>query len=211
MRRFLYFVVTAGLVAATVVALASASRTAPRAASATGESANAYLPKGMKPVVNDWNIRVVIANSTLFSQLKQINTSNVGGLKVAWQGSYRAPGVTQLAAERSDVLSERSDVPGADRGCGRDQPGRRDCRVGVQGRRERHASRGDLAERPASRGISYSAKHDYVYVGQMDGSIAALRAKTGAPVWTAQVVGAGSYGSATAQESQPFTHVLRRW
>ena len=55
MRRFLYFVVTAGLVAATVVALASASRTAPRAASAAGEGANAYLPKGMKPLVNDWN------------------------------------------------------------------------------------------------------------------------------------------------------------
>ena len=87
MRRFLYFVVTAGLIAATTVALASASRTAPRKAVATGESANAYLPKGTPPLVNDWIHPGGDASSTLFSQLKEINSSNVGGLKVVWNGS----------------------------------------------------------------------------------------------------------------------------
>src|SRR6187401_1392517 len=80
MRRLLYFVVTAGLVAATAVALASASRTAPRSASATGESANAYLPKGTKPLMNDWNLPGGDQASTLYSQLKEINSNNVGGL-----------------------------------------------------------------------------------------------------------------------------------
>src|SRR5205085_2591235 len=86
MRKLLYFVVATGLVAATAVALASASRTAPRA---TGESANAYLPKGTAPMVNDWTHPGGDAASTLFSQLKEINSSNVGGLKVVWNGSYR--------------------------------------------------------------------------------------------------------------------------
>ena len=48
-----------------------------------------------------------------------------------------------------------------------------------------------------SRGIAYNAKHDLVYMGQKDGSIVALKAKTGAPVWTAQTSGVGTYGSAT--------------
>src|SRR6185295_11554238 len=43
------------------------------------------------------------------------------------------------------------------------------------------------------------------YAGQNDGSVVALKAKTGAPVWTAQVSGAGTFGSATGAESQPFT------
>jgi quinohemoprotein ethanol dehydrogenase len=44
-----------------------------------------------------------------------------------------------------------------------------------------------------------------VYSGQQDGSIVALNAKTGAPVWTTSVIGAGTYGDATGAESEPFT------
>src|SRR5216110_3038268 len=93
MRKLLYFVVTAGLVAATTVALASASRTAPTKASATPaqESANAYLPKGETPAADNWNWSGGDAADTGFSQLKQITSANVGSLKVAWNGSYTAP------------------------------------------------------------------------------------------------------------------------
>ena len=58
MRRLMYFVVAAGLVAATTVALASASRTAHRksAASPAGESANAYLPAGEAPLTDNWTL-----------------------------------------------------------------------------------------------------------------------------------------------------------
>src|SRR5258707_365412 len=94
MRKLLYFVVAAGLVAATAVALASASRTTPRKSVATGESANAYRPKGTAPMVNDWTHPGGDAASTLFSQLKEINSSNVNGLKVVWNGSYRAATAT---------------------------------------------------------------------------------------------------------------------
>ena len=96
MRKLLYFVVTAGLVAATTVALASASSTAPRKASATPaqETANAYLPKGVAPAVNNWLARGGdIANSG-FSQLKQITSANVAGLKNVWNASFSPPTVT---------------------------------------------------------------------------------------------------------------------
>ena len=51
----------------------------------------------------------------------------------------------------------------------------------------------------------YSTKLNMVYSGQQDGSIVALNAKTGAPVWTTSVIGAGTYGDATGAESEPFT------
>src|SRR5580765_2416297 len=91
MRKLLYFAVAVGLVAATTVALASASRTAPRKAVATGESANAYLPKGVAASGDNWNWSGGDAADTGYSQLKEINSSNVGSLKVAWNGSFAPP------------------------------------------------------------------------------------------------------------------------
>src|SRR6202035_4927549 len=44
-----------------------------------------------------------------------------------------------------------------------------------------------------------------IFDGQQDGSIAALNAKTGAPVWTTSVIGAGTYGDVTRAESAPYT------
>ena len=79
--------------AATTVALASASRTAPRKAAASpgAESANAYLPTGETPAADNWSWTGGDESDTGFSQLKQINSSNVGGLKVVWNGSYSDP------------------------------------------------------------------------------------------------------------------------
>ena len=57
--------------------------------------------------------------------------------------------------------------------------------------------RGSTTQHVAARAISYFPKTDMVYTGQEDGSVVALKAKTGAPVWTAQVSGAGTYGAAT--------------
>src|SRR6266700_4081916 len=102
MRKLLYFVVTAGIVAATTVALASASRTAPHATPA-GEAANAYLPTGTKPLTDDWTLPGGDTASTLFSQLKQINSSNVGSLKVVWNGSYRAPAANTAQFQQAPI------------------------------------------------------------------------------------------------------------
>src|SRR5437763_259024 len=62
--------------------------------------------------------------------------------------------------------------------------------------------RGATTQHANLRGISFSPKLDYLFVGQEDGSIAALKGKTGAPIWTAQVSGAGTYGASTGAESQ---------
>src|SRR5207247_2442882 len=56
-----------------------------------------------------------------------------------------------------------------------------------------------------SRSEAYNPVDNYVYTGQQDGSIVALNAKTGAAIWTAQVAGVGTYGSATHSESNPYT------
>src|SRR5438034_1167589 len=105
MGKLLYFVVAAGLVAATAVALASASRTAPTKASATPgqESANAYLPKGETPAADNWNWSGGDAADTGFSQLKQINSTNVGSLKVAWNGSYAAAAANTAQFQQAPI------------------------------------------------------------------------------------------------------------
>jgi len=205
MRRFLYFVVTVGLVAATAVALASASRTAPRAASATGESANAYLPKGNAPAVNDWVFPGGDQNATLYSQLKQINSNNVGSLKVAWQGSYRAPGVNNSLQNAPICCPSGLMIMVVSAGAVGINPGDGTVAWEYKGAPYESYRGATTINDPAPRGFAYNAKLDLVYTGQQDGSLVALKAKTGAPAWTAQVVGAGSYGSATAGESQPFS------
>ena len=56
-----------------------------------------------------------------------------------------------------------------------------------------------------TRTTSYSPQLNYIFAGQQDGSIVALDAKTGHPVWTTSVIGAGTYGDVTGAESAPFT------
>lgn len=201
MRKLLYFVVATGFVAATAVALASASRTAPRA---TGESANAYLPKGTQPMVNDWIHPGGDAASTLFSQLKEINSSNVGGLKVVWNGSYRAPAAGGALQQAPMCCPDNLMYQIVTAGVVGINPG--DGTVAWEYKGTAYDTvRGATTTHTAARGISWSPKLDYLFAGQNDGSVVALHAKTGAPVWTAQVSGAGTYGSATGAESQPFT------
>jgi len=203
----MYFVVAAGLVAATTVALASASRTAGSKglASPAGESANAYLPAGEAPMTDNWSLPGGDTSSTLFSQLKQINSSNVGSLKVAWNGSYGPAGgggsYQQQPICCPDGLMYLTQLTGMVA----IKPGDGTVAWQYQGVLY-NTVRGATTQlsRPA-RTASYDPKTDYVYVGQQDGSVVALKAKTGTPVWTAQVSGAGTYGSATSAISPMFT------
>ena len=109
MRKLLYLVVTAGVMATTLVALASAAGNG--ASRASAEAANAYLPAGVKPAINDWSLPGGDSASTLFSQLKEINSTNVGSLKVVWNGSLQPPAARRPAAAGADLLPERPDVP----------------------------------------------------------------------------------------------------
>ena len=93
MRRLLFLIVAMGLVGATVVALATASRTA-RAVSPSAETAWPWEPKGSIPAGtadNNWEHGKGDLADSQFSYLKQIDTSNVAGLKVAWNANLAAP------------------------------------------------------------------------------------------------------------------------
>ena len=206
MRKMLYFVVAAGLVAATTVALASASRTAThKVVASPGEGASAYLPAGEAPLTDNWSLPGGDTSSTLFSQLKQINSSNVGSLKVVWNGSYRAPAAAGSLQQAPICCPDGLMYQDVTAGMVAINPG--DGTVAWEYAGVKYDTvRGSTTIHTAARGISYDPKTDYVYVGQNDGSVVALKAKTGAPVWTAQVSGAGTYGSATGAESQPFTN-----
>jgi putative pyrroloquinoline-quinone binding quinoprotein len=204
MRKLSYFVVAAGLVAATTVALASASRTAPRVSPA-GESATAYLPAGETPAADNWNWSGGDAADTGFSQLKQINSSNVMSLKVAWNGSYAAPGAATGQFQQQPICCPDNlmYVP-VTAGVVSINPGDGSVAWEYAGVKY-NTIRGSTTQVRPGRTVSYSPKQDYIFAGQNDGSVVALKAKTGAPVWTAQVSGAGTYGSATSSISQPFT------
>src|SRR5438034_5067218 len=80
------FIVAAGLLAATTVALASAAK-----APAPKEGANFYLPAGVTPAGNDWPEPYGETSNTMYSTLTQINTSNVSTLRQVWQDQFPGP------------------------------------------------------------------------------------------------------------------------
>src|SRR5207249_2816270 len=91
MHRFLFIVVATALLAAATVALASASSTAAGKKAAPTPEGVGYLPQGVTPCGNDWPMAACDLSSTAFSNLTQINKSNVAKLKVAWQISLEKP------------------------------------------------------------------------------------------------------------------------
>src|SRR5438093_11445230 len=96
MRRLLFLFVATGLAAVTVVALATASRSAGTAGavSPSAETAWPWEPKGSIPAGtadNNWEHGKGDLADSQFSYLKQINTSNVANLKVAGTQNLAAP------------------------------------------------------------------------------------------------------------------------
>src|SRR5215471_10132056 len=88
MRRVLFvsFVTTAFLVV-TATSLASSGTSRANKISPSAESTS-YLPTGVVPCGNDWPVNDCDLAGTDFSPLTQINKTNVGQLKVAWQTSF---------------------------------------------------------------------------------------------------------------------------
>src|SRR5438477_11161913 len=87
-KKFLLIAAATGLLAATTVALASASRAISHKATVSPEAANAYLPLGVAPAGNDWISPGGEITNTGYSTLKQINTGNVANLKMVWQDTF---------------------------------------------------------------------------------------------------------------------------
>ena len=140
MRRTGGLIALVVLSAMVVVALASASANGPRLSPAK-ERAYPWLPSGVTPAGPDWPQTHGDISNARFSTLKQINTSNVGSLKLALAGDLRQAGErVELQPEHPDLLEpadgrdrrgqepaarERDDVPRRRRRDARPRPDER--------------------------------------------------------------------------------------
>jgi outer membrane protein assembly factor BamB len=210
-RRLLIPLALTGLAAAVLVALASASGTT-KHVTPSAETANAYLQQGDKPCVNDWMTYGCDIGGTNFSQLKQINKSNVSQLKVAWDQGYSIPQytgpvqVTPLCCANGLMY-----VPAANSDLAVN-PATGEVVWKYDGAKYDTTSGGPTSTKlqAISRTIAYDPIDNYIFAGQQDSSLVALDAKTGRPVWSVQVAGAGAgtYGTSTGSESEPFAYYV---
>jgi glucose dehydrogenase len=215
MRRLMFLVVAAGLFAVTLVALATASHAAQRAAkiTPTAEAVYPWLAPGVTPAGttdNNWAFPNGDLMNTDYSMLKQINTSNVGNLKLAWQKSFFGPNFAGLTEGAPIVVSgANKNLPldtgtmflSAAKGAVALDPVTGNILWKYVGpNRDANTEYVQLA--PSARAVSFGK--GLLFVGQQDGSIVALNGKTGAPIWTAQVSGAGTFAGHVSLSS-PFT------
>jgi len=208
MHRTLLLLVATGLIAATSVGLASASRTAPTKSNVapSAEGVN-YLPAGVAPCTDNWLAPGCDISNTAYSQLKQLTTKNVSGLKMAWQASFNGPTFTGTEQSQPICCANNMMYQTTRTGFVALDPLTGKTIWSYQGVAS-NTARVDSATPvliTGARSEAYDSIHNYVFTGQQDGSIVALNAKSGAPIWTAQVAGTGTYGSATHSESNPYT------
>lgn len=212
MRRLLFLAVATGLAAVTVVALASASQSAQRKSS-VAENPYSWLPAGISgdlgPAVTDFPQGGADIANTRFSLAKQINTGNVKNLKIAWETSWPVGNQTLESMEQQAIVVS---------GKGKNLP----LESGTMfiatflGMRAMDPTNGKILwdyVGPPQTGTGLAGRPDrtesfgkgLVFVGQQDRSVVALNAKTGAPVWTAQVQSAGIYPGLTGYNAEFVT------
>jgi quinohemoprotein ethanol dehydrogenase len=200
MRRSLLLAIATALVAVTVVAVASASRTTAKVS---------WLPQTVTPAGANWLSGEGDISNSRFSTLSQINAGNVANLHVVWNAQWNPTNIAfspegQPICCANDLMVQTfiQGVVGVKPDTGETvwkYNGPESAQLTAQGQRLRNDN---------ARTQSYSPGLNMVYSGQQDGSIVALNAKTGAPVWTTSVIGAGTYGDATQAESEPFTQYM---
>src|SRR5579862_6895232 len=214
MRRLLFLVVATGLAAATVVALASASHTA-RSVSPSAEAAWPWEPNGSIPAGttdNNWEHGKGDLADSQFSYLKQINTSNVANLKVAWTQNLAAPdysgGIQGSPIVVSGANKNIPDAAGTMFVAANKGVTALDAATGKilwsyigpnPKPKEGSAPTPQLQYGNTTKAFSYC--DGQIGVGQQDGSITALNAKTGAPLWTNQVSAVSEFVGHTGQTS----------
>jgi glucose dehydrogenase len=204
MRKLTFLVVATGLAAATIVALASASHNA-NSISPSAEVAWPWEPAGSIPAGtadNNWAYPKGDLAASQFSYLKQINTSNVSNLKLAWQTSLAGADYSGTIEGAPIVVSGKGkNLPlesgtmflSADSGLVALNPSTGAILWKYRGPTNANGTWGSFGN--SSRTESFG--NGQVYVGQQDGSIVAVNAKTGAPVWTYQVSAAGTFAGHT--------------
>jgi quinohemoprotein ethanol dehydrogenase len=219
-RRLILLIVSAGLVAAVLVALATASRTAGAAPSVSpsAETAWPWEPQGSipaGPADNNWEHGKADLADSQFSYWKQINTSNVANLKVAWTQHLAAPDYAGPIQGSPIVVSGKNkNIPlesgtmyvAADAGVVALDPTNGKILWKYKGPPPKPNAPGGT---PAPQLVFGNTTKYFTYcngaitTGQQDGSIAALNAKTGAPLWTNQVSAVAEFAGHTGQTSPP--------
>jgi glucose dehydrogenase len=215
MRRLLFLILATGLTAATVVALASASHSA-GSISPSAEVAWPWEPKGSIPAGtsnNNWEQGKGDHAGSQFSYLKQINTSNVANLKVAWTQNLAPPYYTGgIQGSPIVVTGKGKNLPlesgtmfvSADKGIVALDPTNGKILWKYVGPPPKPNSPGGTAAAQLQYGNttkSIGFCDGKVTTGQQDGSIAAINAKTGAPLWSNQVSAVAEFAGHTGQTS----------
>jgi glucose dehydrogenase len=214
MRKFLFVVTATALLAAAIVALASASSTASGKKSATNPEGAGYLPAGVAPCGTDWPNYACDSSGTAYSTLTQLTPSNVGKLKMVWQDSLEGPNFTTWPAQNQPIV-----VSGAGKNLPLDS-GTMFIATNT-GMKALDPTNGNIlwtyqgplidpVTRVAGRSFVRTTRDEaygkgMVFVGQQDRSIVALNAKTGAPIWTAQMGSYGTFGEVSRQSSTATT------
>src|SRR5262249_27192754 len=153
---------------------------------------------------------------TDFSYLKQINTSNVGKLHMAWQeplahvgysGPIQGTPIVVSGANKNLPPATGTMFVAADPGVVALNPTNRTILWTHVGPPPKPGSPGSP---PATQLVFGNTTKGFTYcdgiitTGQQDGSIAALNAKTGAPLWTNEVSAVAEFAGHTGQTS-PIT------
>jgi glucose dehydrogenase len=220
MRKLRFLLVATALIAATVVALATASQNARTAGSVSpsAETAWPWEPKGSIPAGtagNNWEHGKADLASTQFSYFKQLTPNNVGKLRVAWQGSYAPPDYSGGIQGSPIVVSGKGkNLPlesgtmflAANKGVVALDPTSGKILWQFIGPNPKPNTPGGTPAAQLQFGnttkyFTYCA--GYITTGQQDGSITAINAKTGAPVWNNQVSAVSEFAGHTGQTSPP--------
>jgi len=197
MRKYPLLAGATVLAAVTVVALASAAQK---------KGPESWLPEGVTAAGAQWLSGEGDESNSRFSTLSQINSSNVQNLHVVWNQQFNPTDIAfspegQPTCCPNDLLYQTYI-----QGVAALKPDTGDIAWNYKGPVSAQLTQaGQRLRNDNARTQSYSPKLNMIYSGQQDGSIVALNAKTGAPVWTTSVIGAGTYGDATGAESEPFT------
>jgi glucose dehydrogenase len=215
MRRLLFLLVATGLTAATVVALATASHQA-RSITPSAETAWPWEPKGSIPAGtanNNWEHGKGDLADSQFSYLKQITPANVANLKVAWQQSMAPADYTGGIQGTPIVVSGKGkNLPmeagtmfvSANKGVTALDPTNGKILWQYVGPNPKPGAAGGASAAQLQYGNTtkaFSFCSGTITTGQQDGSIAAINAKTGAPIWTNQVSAVSEFVGHTGQTS----------
>jgi quinohemoprotein ethanol dehydrogenase len=195
-RRSLFFVIAVVAAAGTLAAAGSASNSAPRKTA----RAQAFLPAGVVSSGANWAITGGDLAGSGYSTLNQINTKNVSKLKMIWEKSYNNAGQGFNKPQNQPIVVSASGLPmnptmflEYNQGVLALNPTTGAILWKYQGIKEKGGPlAGTGSQNGIGRAISYG--NGMIFAGQQDGSVVALNAKNGSPVWTVDTTGAGTTG-----------------